>query len=135
STESGDRAVNKNVMIAGAVFAALLVAVLATRKAAVNQGVPQLRLAPMGEVTGIEVTGAHKAKLTLEGTNWKVDGFAAEDGQVKAVTEQLKDVHAQDFVTEKTEKHAEYEVDDAKGTKVQFQTAAGPGWTLVFGKA
>ncbi|MBK7857380.1 MAG: DUF4340 domain-containing protein [Archangiaceae bacterium] len=123
-------------LIAAVVFAVLLAAVIFTREDTVNEGVPKLKLEPLGgEVTQVEVTGAFQAKLTSEGGAWKVNGFAADEAQVKGLTEALKDFHAQDFVTEKTEKHAELEVDDAKGTKVVVSTAAGPKWSLVFGKA
>ena len=47
----------------------------------------------------------------------------------------MKDFHASDFVTEQEAKYAEYEVDDAKGTKMGLTTSSGPGWSLVFGKA
>jgi hypothetical protein len=125
----------RTTLIAAAVFAVLLVAVLMTREEKVNEGVPKLQLKPLGgDVTAVEMTGAFQAKLANESGAWKVNGFAADEAQVKGLTDALKDFHAQDFVTEKTEKHAELEVDDAKGTKVAVSTAQGPQWTLVFGK-
>src|SRR5438270_3494145 len=106
----------KMTLLAVGAFGALLVVVMATRETHLNEGVPKLTLPALnGEVTQIEVTGANAAKLTYESGAWKVNGFAADEGQVKAVTDALKDFRAQDFVTEKTEKHAELEVDDAKG--------------------
>lgn len=127
----------KTTLIAIAAFGALLAVVLLTREdeTNVNVGVPKLTLSPLGgEITGIELSGANTGKLAFEGGGWKIDGHAADDAQVKSLTDALKDFRAQDFVTEKTEKHAELEVDDAKGVKVAVTTAAGPAWTLVFGK-
>ncbi len=127
----------KTTLIAIGAFAVLLAVVLATREddTNVNVGVPKLQLAPLGgEITGVELSGANSLKLTFESGGWKVNGFAADDAQVKVLTDGLKDLRAQDFVTEKTEKHAELEVDDAKGVKVAVTTATGPGWTVVFGK-
>jgi hypothetical protein len=130
--------VKKTTLIAIAAFAVLLVVVLATREDATNTnvGVPKLTLPALsGDVTAVELTGPSAAKLTQEGGAWKVNGFAADDAQVKGLTDALKDFRAQDFVTEKTEKWPELEVDDAKGTKMTVTTAAGPQWSLVFGKA
>lgn len=122
----------KGTLIAAGVFAVLLVAVLATREDKVNQGVPKLSLPALsGEVTGLELKDA---KLTYEGGSWKVNGNAAEESQVKGLVDALKDFRATDFVTDKAEKHAELEVDDAKGQKLVVSTAAGPQWSLVFGK-
>ena len=126
----------KTTLAAVAAFGALLAVVMLTREKQVNEGVPKLVLAPLqGEVTGIELTGPTPASLKLEGGAWTVSGKPADEGQVKQLTGGLKDFLATDFVTEKTEKHAEYEVDDAKGVKMTLTTTTGPGWSLVFGKA
>jgi hypothetical protein len=116
-------------------FAVLLGIVIATRQDKINEGVPKLNLAPLGDVTAIEVTGPNAAKLEKAGDQWKVNGFVTDDAQVKTLLDGLKTFHAQDFVTEKTEKLTELEVDDAKGTKMTLTTATGPGWSLVFGKS
>lgn len=126
----------KTTLIAVGAFAVLLAVVLATRETEVNEGVQKLSLPPLkGDVTAIDFTGPTPAKLVAENGQWKVNGFAADDAQVKGLTDALKDFRAADFVTEKTEKHAEYEVDDVKGTKMALTTATGPAWVLVFGKA
>lgn len=117
-------------------FGALLAIVMLTREKEVNEGVPKLTLAPLqGEVIGIELTGPTPASLKLENNVWTANGHPADDTQVKVLTEALKDFHASDFVTDKPEKHAEYEVDEAKGVKMTLTTAQGPSWSLVFGKA
>lgn len=126
----------KKTLIAVGAFAALLGLVLLTREKEVNEGVPRLTLAPLAqEVTKVEISGAHAAVLSREGGAWTVSGHPADEAQVKALLDALKDLRAQDYVTSKPEKHAELEVDDAKGVKVAVSTTAGPAWTLVFGKA
>jgi hypothetical protein len=128
---------NKTTLGALAAFGALLAVVMVTRETKqVNEGVPKLTLAPLqGEVVGIELTGPTPASLKYENNVWTVGGKPADEAQVKQLTDALKDFHATDFVTEKTEKHAEYEVDDAKGVKMTLTATTGPGWSLVFGKA
>ncbi|MBL8949479.1 MAG: DUF4340 domain-containing protein [Myxococcaceae bacterium] len=128
----------KTTLLALALFGALLAVVMLTREdeTNLNVGVPKLTVPALnGDPTVVEVSGANAAKLTSENGLWKVNGFAADEAQVKSFTDALKDFKAQDFVTEKAERHAELEVDDVKGTKVTVSTAAGPRWTLVFGKA
>jgi hypothetical protein len=116
-------------------FVALLGIVMATREKQVNEGVPKLSLPPLqGEVTGIELTGPTPASLKFDSGAWTVNGKTADENLVKQVLDALKDFHATDFVTEKAEKQAELEVDDAKGVKMTLTTAQGPGWSLVFGK-
>lgn len=123
----------KKTLIALGAFAVLLIAVLATREKDVSVGVPKLTLAPMGDVTGIEVSGPVQAKLVKENGKWLVGQYPADEAQVKSALDLLKDFKADDFVTEKAERHAELQVDDQKGTKVQFTTATGAGWSLLFG--
>lgn len=126
----------KKTLIAVGAFAALLVVVLLTREKEVNEGVPRLTLAPLtGEVTKVELTGAHAATLSREGGAWTVSGHPADEAQVKALLDALKELRAQDYVTSKPERQAELEVDEAKGVKVAVSTAAGPAWAVVFGKA
>jgi hypothetical protein len=128
---------NKTTLGALAAFGALLAIVMITReKPQVNEGVPKLTLAPLqGQVVGIELAGPTPASLRFENSTWTAGGKPADEAQVKQLTDALKDFHATDFVTEKTEKHAELEVDDAKGVKMTLSTTQGPAWSLVFGKA
>jgi hypothetical protein len=126
----------KTTLGAVVAFGALLAIVMMTREKQVNEGVPKLTLAPLqGEVIGIELTGPTPASLKFENSTWTAGGHPADEAQVKQLTDALKDFHVTDFVTDNTAKHAEYEVDDAKGVKMTLTTTTGPGWSLVFGKA
>lgn len=124
----------KQTWLAVLAFGVLLAVVLATREGEVNEGVPHFSLPALGEVTAVEISGAHAAKLQLANGAWTASGHPADAAQVKSLVDALQALKAGDFVTQKPEKHAELEVDDAKGTRVQVAAAAGPGWAVVFGK-
>lgn len=130
----------KSTLIALGAFLVLLAAVLLTREDHVNVGVPKLTLPTLdpGSATALELTGA---KLTFDSGAWSVAApsapekkFAADEGQVKYALTQLSELRAADFVTENTAKHAELEVDEAKGLHVKVSTAAGPVLEVVVGK-
>lgn len=132
-------------MLALAAFAALLVAVLATREEHVNVGVPKLTLPTFepGSVTEIDVLAQdNSAALTLSNGAWQVSAlaagspkFVADENQVKTALSQLADVRPGEFVTENPAKHAELEVDAAKGLAVKVSTGSGPVVDVVIGKA
>ncbi len=130
----------KSTVIALGAFLVLLAAVLLTREDHVNVGVPKLTLPTLEQssITSLELPGA---KLTFEAGAWSVASpgapekkFTADEGQVKYALTQLSELRAADFVTENTTKHAELEVDEAKGLRVKVNTAAGPALDVVVGK-
>jgi hypothetical protein len=130
-------------LIAVGVFAVLLVAVLATREGRVNVGVPKLSLPAVdkSKVTGVEVSGAMAARLFKEGDGWMVVDpskperkFPAEQTQVAAMLDALKEFRAGDLVSEKLERHAEFEVDEAKGVRVKVMQEGGKPLEIVVGK-
>lgn len=124
----------KSTLIAVAVFAVLALTFWATREKQVNVGVRKLTFAPLNadSVVAVEM-GA--VSLRLDGTQWKVNSFPADEAQVKALVQALADLKADDFVTERTEKHAELEVDEAKGLTVKASTSTGVVRDVVLGKA
>ncbi|MHB8875778.1 MAG: DUF4340 domain-containing protein [Myxococcaceae bacterium] len=135
----------KGTLIAVGVFAVLLVLVLATRdRGNVNVGVPKLELPVLdkAKVTQVEVSGAKGATLTHGPTGWMVVDPAkpggphpADESQVGNLLDTLKDLKAPDFVSERAEKHAEMEIDAAKGLAVKVTADGGGKLDLVFGKA
>ncbi len=134
----------KRTLIALGIFAVLLVAVLLTREEQVNVGVAKLELPRLekAKVTSIEVSGASAAKLLREGSGWVVvdpkrpeQKHAAEQLQVDSALDAIADFRAGELVTEKAERHAELEVDDAKGLKVKVAAEGGQLFELVFGKS
>lgn len=133
----------RGTLIAIGVFVVLLVVVLATREREVNVGVPKLTLPSIdkAQVVGLETSGASSAQLKKEeGAWWVVDPrdaarkYPAEESQVTAALDALADFKATDFVSERPEKHAELELDEAKGLRVKVTGAGGPLLDVVFGK-
>jgi hypothetical protein len=127
----------RSTLVAVAVFCALGVAFLATREPQVAVGVRKLNLAP---VKAEAITSLQLGDLTLwsEGPSWKVarggQGFAADPAAITPLTKELAEIRGADFVTDKPEKHAELEVDAAKGRAVKASTAGGTVRDLVLGK-
>ncbi len=133
----------KQALIAVGVFAVLLGVVLATRDHGnVNVGVARLELpvVEMAAVTSIELGGAQTVTLKKEGAGWTVADaskvfHAADEGQVNAVLEGLKDLKTELFVTEKSDRFAELEIDEGKGLSFKvFTTGTAPALDVVFGK-
>ncbi|MCP3143227.1 DUF4340 domain-containing protein [Pyxidicoccus xibeiensis] len=134
----------RGTLIALGAFAVLLVLVLATREPQVSVGVRKLELPKLdkAQVTALELTGARSATLRKEGEGWTVADpgkpdvkYPADDSQVSAVLDALSQVKNPDFVTERAEKLAEYELDDAKGLKLKVLQGSAPAVELVLGKA
>ena len=118
---------NKPTLAAIGAFVVLLLAFFATREKEVSVGVkkfdvPAISTAAIDSVT---VTGANAAKLERGANGWTVADpakadvkFPADDAQVQAVLSALAEFKAPDFVNDKADKHAEYEVTSEKGTTV-----------------
>ena len=133
----------KGTLIALGAFAVLLVLVLATHERQVSVGIRRLELPKLdkAQVTTVELTGARGATLRKEGEGWSVvdpgkpdTKYAADPNLVTAVVEALGEVKNPDFVTDRAEKLAEYELDDAKGLKLNVTRGDGPAVELVLGK-
>lgn len=134
---------NKPTLAAIGAFVVLLLAFFATREKAVSVGVkkfdvPAISTAAIDSVT---VTGANAAKLERGANGWTVADpakadvkFPADDAQVQAVLSALAEFKAPDFVNDKADKHAEYEVTNDKGTTVAV-SGGGKSFTVILGKA
>jgi len=131
------------LIILGA-FAALLVLVLATRERQVSVGVRKLELPKVepAQFTALELTGVRNITLRKEGAGWivldpsKPDAkFKADEGTVNGALSALGEVKSPNFVTDRAERLAEYELDDAKGLKLKAIPASGPAVEVVIGKA
>lgn len=129
---------NRSTLIALGVFVVLGLAFFATREREVKVGVHKLELVPVSADALVELQFGDLTLRSTAGT-WTVGAsdkrYAADEGQVKAAVQALADLKAQDFVTDKKEKHAELEVDSAKGVVVKASTGAGVVRDLVIGKA
>jgi hypothetical protein len=134
----------KGTLIALGAFAVLLVLVLATREPRVSVGIRKLELPKLDKarVTALELTGARSATLRKEGEDWLVVDpskpdmkYVADETLVTGVIEALGEVKNPDFVTDRSERLTEYELDDAKGLKLKVIHGDGPAVELVLGKA
>jgi hypothetical protein len=133
----------KNTLIAVGVFAALLAVYFATRETGdVHVGVAKLELPKLdpAKVTMVELAGAETLTLKKDGAGWSVADASkafhpADESHVSAMLEGFKDLKAETLVTEKPEKHAELEVDDAKGLTLTATSEGAAPLTIVFGKA
>src|SRR4051812_256319 len=122
----------KKALLAVGVFVALLAVVLATRdNGNVAVGVARLDvpLVDKTAVTAIELGGAQTVFLKKSEAGWTVaDGakvfHPADEAQVNNLLDGLKDLKTELFVTEKPERLAELEIDDAKGLSFKVFTAA-----------
>lgn len=133
----------RGTLIALGAFAVLLVLVLATRERQVSVGVRKLELPKLeaAQVTALEFTGARSATLRKEGAGWVVldpakpdTKYAADESLVTGVIDALGEVKNPEFITDRTERQADYELDDAKGLKLKV-IQGGPAVELVIGKA
>jgi len=133
----------KGTLIALGAFAVLLVLVLATRERQVSVGVRKLELPKLdaAQVTALEFTGARSATLRKEGAGWIVlepgkpdTKYAADEALVTGVMDALGEVKSPEFISDRTERQADYELDDAKGLKLKVTHGGGPAVELVIGK-
>lgn len=133
----------KPTIAALAAFAVLLIAFLATREKAVSVGIQKFEVPALASsaIESITISGANAAKLERGANGWTVADpakpdakFPADEGQVQPLLTALSEFKAPDFVSDKADKHAEYEVTAEKGTSV---SATGGGKTLavILGKA
>lgn len=134
----------RGTLIALGAFALLLVLVLATREEQVSVGVRRLELPKLdsAQVTALELTGAHTATLRKEGGGWivldpgKPDAkYTADETLVTSVIDALGEVKNPEFISDRAEKLADYELDDAKGLKLKVTQGGGPAVELVIGGA
>ncbi|HEX8701976.1 MAG TPA: DUF4340 domain-containing protein [Myxococcaceae bacterium] len=136
---------NRRTLIALGAFAVLLVLVLATREPRVSVGVRKLELPKLdkAQVTALELSGARSATLRKEEREgWVVLDpakpaitYPADENLVTGAIEALGEVKNLDFVTDRAERLAEYELDDAKGLKLKVLQGGKPAVDLVLGKA
>jgi hypothetical protein len=134
---------NKPTLAALGAFVVLLLTFFATREKEVSVGVQKFQMPSLStaSIESVVVSGPNTAKLERSANGWTVSDpakpetkFQADDSQVQSLLTALVECKAPDFVTENDAKHAEYEVDTAKGTTVAT-TAAGKTFTLIFGKS
>src|SRR5215471_8543608 len=134
----------KGTLILIGVFAVLLAIVLATRERQVSVGVRKLELPPIDKdkVIAIEVSGPKPVTLKKEGADWTVADAAkpdqkhpADQQQINSTLDAYKEIKVQALLSEKAEKQAEYELDDAKAMRIKIVSQGAPTVELVLGKS
>jgi hypothetical protein len=133
----------KGTLIAVGVFAVLLLIVLATRERQVSVGVKKLEVPALekDKVHQLAIAGAKSALLSHGTSGWTVEDPAkpgahpADDTQVSSMVDALIETKYGDLVTDRTDRHAELEVDDAKGLRVKVTADGVAPFELVFGKS
>src|SRR5215831_2308520 len=130
----------KGTLILIGVFAVLLAIVLATRERQVSVGVRKLELPPIDKekVIAIEVGGPKPVTLKKEGADWTVADAAkpdqkhpADQQQINSTLDAYKEIKVQALLSEKAEKQAEYELDDAKAMRIKIVSQGAPTVELV----
>ncbi len=134
----------KGTLILIGVFAVLLVIVLATRERQVSVGVRKLELPAIDKdkIVALEISGAKVASLKKDGTSWTVADpgkpdkrYPADEQQINSSLEAYKQLKVEDLISDRAERHAEYELDDAKSLKVKMVGQGTPTVELLVGKA
>src|SRR5215813_4742985 len=133
----------KGTLIVIGVFVILLVIVLATRERQVSVGVRKLDLLPIDKekVVAIEIAGPKAASLKKENAGWTVtdpakpnDKRPADEQQINAALDAYKELKVDELISDKPERHAEYELDDSKSLKVKIVSQGAPSVDLLVGK-
>jgi len=80
--------------------------------------------------------GAQTVQLSKQGESWKVllsTGVArpADETKMKTLLSSLKDFQIEEEISDRADRHAEYQVDEGGGTRIVFQDSKGR--TLVEG--
>ena len=134
----------KGTLVVIGVFVVLLVIVLATRERRVSVGVRRLELPAIDKekVVAIEIAGPKAASLKKESTGWTVTDPAkpdqkhpADEQQINAALDAYKELKFDDLISDKPERHGEYDLDDSKSLKVKIISQGAPSVDLLVGKA
>ncbi|HXN42206.1 MAG TPA: DUF4340 domain-containing protein, partial [Myxococcaceae bacterium] len=133
----------KGTLILIGVFLVLLAIVLATRERQVSVGIVKFELPPIDKdkVVAIEIAGPKAASLKKEAAGWTVADPAkpdqkhpADEQQINSALDAYKETKVHDLVTDKPERQAEFEIDDAKSLKVKITSQGAPSVELMLGK-
>src|ERR1700687_1779072 len=133
----------KGTLILIGVFLVLLAIVLATRERQVSVGIVKFELPPIDKdkVVAIEIAGPKAASLKKEAAGWTVADPAkpdqkhpADEQQINSALDAYKETKVHDLVSDKPERQAEFEIDDAKCLRVRITSQGAPSVELVLGK-
>ncbi len=128
----------KSTLIVLGVFVALALTWGVTREPQVSAGVRKLSTTPINADAVVAIEVGPVSLQALDG-GWTVTAggatWQADSNQAQQLARELATLSAPDFITERTERHAELEVDAAKGVAVKARSATALVRDLVVGKA
>lgn len=117
----------KGTLVALVVFVALLAGAALTLNKKPERGITRLSFAAVDTagIDRLQITGANPVELHKKDGKWVLaNGKEADANAVKAALEAIPKIDSSDVVSTSTERHAELEVDEAKGAHV-VATAGG----------
>lgn len=145
STQSNAQGLSRAALISLVGFGALLALTVVDLSAnrTVRVGIRELSLPSVDKdkVTRVEIGGKFKAILDKEAGGWVVSDpekpdakFAADEESVTRVLDALGTLETGAFVTGRSEKHKDLEIDDESGTVLTIKASSGPSLSVVLGR-
>lgn len=134
---------NRSALVSVGVFVCLLAAFAATRGDRVRVGLRSLELPRIAaaDVTELLITGAARAKLRRADAGWSVEDPATPGTQhdadgvlVERLLAAIADLEIAGFVTGRSENHADLEIDDEQGLRLEIHTRAGTVADVILGR-
>lgn len=129
---------SKTTLIAGVVFAVLLVAVVATIQEKPERGISRLSIGDVepSAITRVVASGSRTYELTRTGDGWALaDGRPASSAAADRLANAIAKIESSTVVTRSPERFEELEVDDASGTTIRVFDEAREVAAFTVGKA
>jgi hypothetical protein len=128
----------KGTILAIVVFLGLAAAAYFSLRQPEERGVHKLSFPgyEKDKVTQLTITGPNPVDLKKTDGKWMVsDGKPADENAVKAAIEAIAKIDSEDVVTSRSDKYADMEVDDTKGTHVVAWAGAKHAAEFTIGKS
>jgi hypothetical protein len=120
------------------VFLLLLAGAIWSTSRSPERGITRISLAEVDAdaIDAVEISGKNAVSLTREGEVWRVaSGKEADASAVKRMVEAIPKIASSDLVTTDSERYAEFEVDDEKGTRIKAAVGGQEVVNFVVGKS
>mgnify|MGYP002410133992 CR=1 FL=1 len=128
----------KGTILASVVFVALLIGAALSLSRKPERGITRLSFATIDKagIDKLQITGPNPVELQKKDGKWVLaNGKEADQTAVQNALDAIPKIDSSDLVTRSSERFAEYEVDDAKGTKLVAWAGAQKVAEAVVGKA
>jgi hypothetical protein len=125
------------------VFLVLLLITVFTSGGPDRVGIRELKLPDFekDQISAITLDGKHKAKLTKQGAGWTVEDpekagktFPVEDSLIDRALDAIAELETGAFVTGRSEKHEELEINKDKGLALTVTGGKGKQMSIVIGR-